>query len=674
MEKIEQISNALNSPDEEIRLQGLRDLAASEAIDGLDLIFVAFGDVSWRVRKESIALFLTLPVSRELIGEIIELLHAEENAGLRNAAVEILSRMGRDAVPMLLDQSRCPDHDVRKFIIDILGDIAAPESIPTLIRGLEDDDSNVRASAAENLGKLKTAEAVPALLKAMQHPDLLLQFTILEALSKITAPVPMTELLPYKDEKLLRKALVDCLGKAGDASAIGELVAALTDSMRNVREAAILALVEISSRHPEQVRRQLAECEKGPAAVAAIGYLDDECNDTLKRASVRVLGWLAAEDAVEPLLQLLEYESLQQEVMAALVDIGNAAPRILLASWTAVRGNSRACLAYVFGESECAESLSLLQEGLCDVDPQIVRMSAYALGKIGAVQMLPDLVECLLSHSSEVQDAASQALISLGHQFPDETFAALQPLLAHNEPRQRMFAVMVLRELGNPAVLETLSMAFKDSAAEVRRAAVKVFEHYAVGEHISTLLLSLTDEDAEVRRTVVEILGNCNDDEALDGLQLALQDEDIWVRSSAVRGLGRIAGPQIASGRSIALVEQALTDPVGLVSIAALETLADLAGADAGPQMIAALDHADEEVVTVAMNLLTHSGAVDWIQAHAERLINHPFWTVRAQVARSAVEVLGASVRPMLEDRLRIETEEVVRQQLTNLLAELPVN
>ena len=45
-------------------------------------------------------------------------------------------------------------------------------------------------------------------------PDLLLQFTILDALSRIAAPVPLSELLPYKDEKLLRKALIDCLGKA----------------------------------------------------------------------------------------------------------------------------------------------------------------------------------------------------------------------------------------------------------------------------------------------------------------------------------------------------------------------------------------------------------------------------------------------------------------------------
>jgi HEAT repeat protein len=669
MEKNEQITSALNSPDEEIRLQGLRDLAAGDPLAGLDLVFAALGDVSWRVRKQSIDLFLSMPVSRELVSEIIELLHAEENAGLRNAAVETLTRIGRDAVPMLLSQARCPDHDVRKFIIDILGNIADPEAIPMLIRSLEDDDSNVRAAAAENLGKLKTAEAVPALLKAMQHPDLLLQFTILDALSRIAAPVSLSALLPYKNEKLLRKALIDCLGKAGDATAISELVAALTDSMRNVREAAVLALVGSYERHPEQVKEHLSGCEKGPAAAVVSSYLDDEFNDSLKRASIRILGWLGAADVVEPLLRLLEYESLQQEALAALVDIGCANCQALIGTWPAVDGPQRAYLAYVLGESGCSEGLSLLQQGLHDVDQQIVRMSAYALGKIGATQMLPDLVACLQSHSNEVQEAASQALVALGQKSPDETFAALQPLLAHSDPVQRMFAVMVLRELDNPAVLDALSLAIKDSAVEVRRAAVKVFERYDVGEHISTLLLSLTDEDAEVRRAVIEILGNCNDEDALDGLQLALQDDDAWVRSSAVRGLARIAGESC-----IPLVEQTLTDPVGLVSIAALETLADLAGANACPQMIAALDHADEEVVTAAMNLLTHYGAGSWINAHGERLINHPFWVVRAQIARSAVEVLGTSSRALLEGRLAVETEEVVRQQLTELLAELPVN
>ena len=667
MSTMEQISNALNSPDVETRLQGLRDLAAGEPGESLDLIFKAFGDESWRVRKQSIDLFLSMPVSREMVKEVIELLHAEENAGLRNAAVEILTRMGRCTVPMLIEHARCPDHDVRKFIIDVLGDIAAPEAVPVLTIGLEDTDSNVRAAAAENLGKLRSREAVPNLLKAMQLPDLLLQFTVLDALSRIAAPVPLSELLPYKDEKLLRKALIDCLGKAGDASAVPELVKALTDPMRNVRESAIQAIVDIYNRHPAEVRKALAECEKGPVAATVNDYLDDEFNDTLRRASIKILGWLAAEDAVEQLLSLLEFETLQQTALDALVDIGRANPQALLDTWTGVSGTRRAYLAYVLGESECVAALPSLTDALQDEDVQVVRMTVHALGRIGAVDTLHELVDCLQSTDSEVRTAATQALTSLGEKFPEATFSALQPLLNHADAVQRELAVVVLRGLDNPDVLNTLALALKDSAAEVRRAAVKVFERHEVAEHISTLLLALTDEDAEVRMTVVDVLANCNDESVLDGLQLAMQDEDIWVRSAAVRGLGKIAGE-----RSRNLVEKALSDPVGLVCIAALETLAGMSGASAVPQMVSALDHNDEEVVTAAINLLTSHGTGDWVHAHAEKLINHSFWVVRAQIVRSAVEALGVDARPLLERRLEVETEEVVRQQLVDTLAALP--
>jgi HEAT repeat protein len=382
-----------------------------------------------------------------------------------------------------------------------------------------------------------------------------------------------------------------------------------------------------------------------------------------------VLGWLGLVESVDPLLQLLEEETLEQEAMAALVDLGRVAPQALLDAWPKASGNRRACLAFAMGEAGCSIGVPLLRQGLRDGDSQIVRLSAHALGRTGDAETLPDLVTCLSNEAPEVREAASQALIALGRRAPGETFAALRPLLNHSDPGQRMFAVMVLRELDHPGVLEALGLAVKDSAAEVRRAAVKVFERCDISEHLSTLLLSLTDEDAEVRRTVVDILANCRDQEAFDGLQLALQDEDIWVRSSAVRGLGRVGG---ASSR--ALVEKALADPVGLVRIAALETLASLVGAAATPQMLAALDHDDEDVVTAAMALLSRTDATDWVAAHAERLLDHPFWTVRSQIARCAVTALGAAARPLLEKRLSVENEALVRQHLADLLDELPVD
>ena len=78
---MDKIIEALSSPDEEVRLQGLRELAGCDPKEGLGLVFKSFGDESWRVRKEAIDIYMQMPVRHELIGEIIELLHAEENAG-----------------------------------------------------------------------------------------------------------------------------------------------------------------------------------------------------------------------------------------------------------------------------------------------------------------------------------------------------------------------------------------------------------------------------------------------------------------------------------------------------------------------------------------------------------------------------------------------------------------
>jgi HEAT repeat protein len=663
----QQITQALTSPDEEIRLQGLRGLSLETAEELLDLVFLSFGDASWRVRKEAIDLFLRMPLCRDLVGEIIELLHAEENAGLRNAAVEILVRMGRDAVPMLIDQIRSPDHDVRKFIVDILGDIEDQVAIPAILNMLQDDDSNVRAAAAENLGKLKSEEAVPALLEAMQTDDILFRFTILDSLSKIGSPIPLVKVLPYKDEKLLRKALIDCLGMVGDATAAPELVAGLTDAMRNVRESAVLAVVSLSERYPDAVQKTLVEQALPETIPFLLDILSDDKSEALRRAAITLLGRLGAVDAVMPLLVQLETEALQQFALTALVDIGSVYPESLLHAWEEVSGLQRAYLAHIIGESVCTMGLALLQQAAReDENVQVKQLAAHALGKLGKPEALLDLVNCLRGLDPVVQEAATQALTHLGAQFPEATLSALEPLLQDQVTSCRMSAVSVIGRIDDPAAIIALGMALKDPAPEVRRAAVKSFEGRSLNEHLTSIMMALTDEDAEVRRTAVDILGGCGDGQAIDGLRLALQDEDIWVRSAAVRAYGRLGGVSV-----FAEIHQITKDPVGLVSIAALETLLDLDLATACPCLIEALDHQDEEVVSASLNMLSKCGGGEWLKTHADRLINHSFWAVRIHFVRYLVESRGVGARPLLEERLQVETEDLVRQQIQDLLEDI---
>jgi HEAT repeat protein len=662
----EKIFKMLQSAREEERLQGLKELARCEMDIFLPAVVKALGDESWRVRKEATDLFLALPGADNLAGEVIELLHSEDNAGLRNAAAEILVHLGGQGVPLLLEELSCSDHDVRKFVLDILGVIGDESCVQPMLRALCDPDANVRTAAAENLGKIGGAEAVPALLAAMAHSDLWLRFAILEALGQIGAPVKLASLLEFRDDRMLKKALFDCLGRIGDPDVLPTLAEGLIDDMRNVREAAVVALVRLAGRWPEEVTEHLAGLAGTPSAEAVAGLLDS--NDrTVRQAAVNLLGRLRDGRFALLLLELFADEELRASAAAALIAMGRAAVCSLMETWPCADSRTRTYLAYVFGEVECSEALQLLLGGLASAEPELRLASAQALGKLGESAALPSLTTCLGDPSEEVRQVVTEALSRLGVRHRREVVRTLRPLLEHDDPEWRMNVVLILGRLDGEEVEGHLAFAMKDESSLVRRAAVRALEGHKGGGQLQALMLALTDEDDEVRRLAVEALGMTEDPQALGPLELALRDEDIWVRGAAVRALGRLD-----SATALDLVRGALNDPVGLVGIAALETLAGMGADKAYPSLLEALSHEDEEVVNAALQLLSASGRRDWVPAVFDRLLNHRHWEVRLTFARTLAELEGEGCRPHLESRLMIEGEDLVRHQLRDLLDHLP--
>lgn len=655
----------LLSLQEEERMQGLKALGRHGVETDLGLVCQALGDESWRVRKEAVQLFLEMPRASELAGEVIELLHAQENAGLRNAAVEILVRLGSQAVPFLLEELSCSDRDVRKFVLDILGDIGDESCARWMLPALSDPDENVRSAAAENLGKLCAAEAVPMLLDAMDHADLWLRFTILEALARIGEAVPVARLLEFSDQKLLRKALFDCLGRIGGIDAVPVLICGLADDMRNVREAAIVALDRIAASLPDAIDEVLSGLAGTPAAEAVASAL--ECSDpAIGQAAVRLLRGTGDVRFAPQLLALFENELLREEAAAALVVMGCPATCSLLELWPTASSRTRVYLAYLVGESRCVDGLALLCSGLKYGDSELQLVSAQALGKLGETAAIDPLTETLCRARDEVREVTTQALCRLSETHPQEVLQRLRPLQAGDDAELRMQVITIFGQLESPEVESCLAFAVKDESPLVRRAAVRAFERRSGENRLPTLMLALTDEDAEVRQLAAESLGMTADSQATAPLELALQDEDIWVRAAAVRSLGRLGTADV-----FAPICRALQDPVGLVAIAALEALAGLDVWRACPAMVQALQHADEEVVNVALNLLAASGQRDWLPAAVEPLLNHRHWEVRSAFVRTLASLEGPACAPLLEERLLLEGEELVRQLIQEILSEL---
>lgn len=665
MEKTDQISRMMEPEEEEKRLQRLRDLAAEETDSLIPEIFRSLGDPSWRVRKEAEEVLLALPAVENLAGEVIELLHSEDNAGLRNAAVEILVRLGRSVVPELVTELNCQDPDVRKFVLDILGEIGDDTVIRPMLAALEDGDDNVRAAAAENLGKIGGAAAVPALLKAMDYPNLWFRFTVLEALGQIGESVPVAPLLRYGDDPLLRKALFDCLGRIGQADAVPRLVEGLTDANRNLREAAVQSLARISRDLPEAVEQSLRPCSGGAVAEAVANQLESQDPRTRKQAA-RLMIFLRDERFASGLLDFVSDDELCESAVGALIQMGPAVVGRLMGKWHDADSRTRTYLTYVCGETGCGEGMDLLLDGLSSPDPQLRMVAARALGRIEGKEAIAPLIEHLGDEVEEVREASVEALCRLGAFCREEIVPRLLSQMEHHDPERRMAVVLVLGRLDGHEVENVVSLAMKDESPLVRQAAVRALDEKGSGAQVPALMLALTDEDGDVRRLAAEALGGIGDEQAASALGLALGDEDIWVRAAVVRALGRLG-----SGEIVPLLRQALADPVGMVAIAALETLAGTDRETSHPLTVQALQHPDEEVVNAALNLLAAAGRADWIEPVRGQLLDHPHWEVRSTFVRTMAELEGAGCLRHLEDRLLVEGEELVRQQIRDLVVHL---
>lgn len=655
----------LDAPEEEVRLQGLRELAKGEVENRLQAVFHAMGDESWRVRKEAIALFLSLPTAGRLAGQVVELLHAEENAGLRNAAFEILVRLGRQSLPFLLEELNCGDHDVRKFVLDILGEIADESTIPVVMSKLTDPDENVCAAAAENLGKLRATEAVPALLDALSLPHLLLRFSALEALSLIGSPVPISRLVSLYEDKLLRKPLFDCLGRIGNCEAAELLVTGLSDPMRNVRTAAAQALLNLVDRCGDELAEGLSlSLQHNETVTFLIGMLDSTGMAT-RLAAVKLLGMARDPRAALPLLELFDDETLRDDAARALIASGRLTVCPLLNVWPSAGLQTRIYLTYVFAETGCMDAAPLLATALDEPDTQLRIVALHALGRLGGAGHLLAICRYIGDDSDEVRNAAQEALAGIGRKDPDAVINLLRNFTGDESPDVRCSAVQVLGRLGGEDVEPLLMLALKDESSQVRRAAIR-FMHGRSAGYLQALTLALTDEESEVRCQAVESLGQSHDPKVLPALALALSDDDIWVRTAAVRALGRSGCRE-----GLEFVRRGLRDPIGLVTIAALETLVEHDPTGAADALFDALSHTDDEVVVAALRLLGMQETFQWLAPWGERLLNHHHWDVRLTAARMMAEQLGSSCLPLLEARLLVEGEEMVRAQFLELVEAL---
>lgn len=659
MNWLQLIRSALLSTDEEVRLNGLQSLYRYEGEERLDLVCVALGDGSWRIRKEAVNLFLALSQPLASAERIIALLYDEENAGVRNAAAEILTKLGSSVLPVLINAADSPDPDVRKFIIDILGDIGDRQATPLLLDLLQHDtETNVRAAAAENLGKIRDVSAVPAMVDALSSPDLLVQFSLLDALGRIGLSIPVSGLVALNDNKLLRKPLFDALGRIGDETAVALLVAGLQDPMRNVRETAILALQSLVSRCGKNV---LAGYLSSSAQEGIVSLLSSPTLQ-VQRAALAILGRHGDRERTPLLASYLDDDQLSDEVAAILISRGHDVVADLAGCWRGASDRKKAYLAYLFGAAGVESTADLLVAELQGADDFLRTILLRVLGQMGRIEDIATLAGYLEVPEDEVRQAAVDGLVKLAARYHSPVIDLVRRNFAHSDPLVRQAALQVLGRLGAAESEGALLMAMKDESSLVRRSAVYYLDGHNP-QHYPVLTLALTDEDGDVRRQAIESLATSADPSLLEPLFLVLKDEDAWVRATAIRALGRLGGVE-----ALGAIRSGLHDPVGLVTIAAIETLAEENIPFAQGEIVARLDHHDDDVILVMLNYLAASSTLQWLVEWGGRLLGHRSVLIRQRMAELLGQHAVTEGKDLLAQRLLVEEEEVVRDTLRQSL------
>jgi HEAT repeat protein len=657
------IQQAIASAREEDRLGGLRRLREVDLSIPMPLLAEAMGDTSWRVRKEAVRCFLQGAHRHWQVSDAIALLNSEDNAGLRNAATEVLIQLGPSAVEALKAEMATADQDVRKFILDIMGEIGDEVCIGALIEALSDADANVRSAAVENLGKLRAADAVPALLDAMGVADFSWRFTILEALASIGRTVPVEKLAPLREDRLLCKALYDCLGGVGGADAVPLLIEGLSDELRTCREAAVRALFKCAETIPDTVAGNL-EHSRRPELTVVLAQMLKSRDAEVRTAAAGILAWVGDIAAARELLPLFHHEGCAEQAVHALLAMGEDTVVTLVRENLGKDAALDPYLVYLAGESGCTELADFAASGLNSPEAQMRMVAARALASIGSVAHVDGLLETLSDDHEDVRAAGVFALGTLGHNHPDLVIERLLPLVEAPQALVRGCAVRVLGDIGDSSCRSALAMAFKDPVASVRQAAVYALTQSADPDMVATLALGLTDEDSEVRGLVAERLGAVGAEAAVVPLGLALGDEDIWVRVRALRSLGQIGGEG-----AFTMIIQELDDSVGMVVLAAVEALCEIDPVRARPYLLAALDHEDPEVIKTALQNLSRAGDGPWLSEVVEKLIDHPHWDVRlALIGMFEKHSFPDALRPRLEKRLGLEGDDLVRQAMEELL------
>jgi HEAT repeat protein len=340
LKKFPGIVEKLTSFDSQVRCRTVRRLGESGHPDVPGLLVHLLDDRDYELKWTAVKALVKMNDTKTT-GMLVRLL--EDTSGdyeKRSLFAYILACAGgKTALEALIKELGKDDEDMQHVVAEVLACVTNPGAVDRLIKLLEDKNVifEAREAAAQALGNIRDKKATQPLLKILSDEVEELLYAAAGALGRIRDPKavePLIDLFRNEDmDSETRWIAAEALGSIGDARAVAPLIEVLTDEDEDgdVFEAAEMALYQLEYQKRIELHiKMLSSLDPDArwAAVAALPHLIDCCEceevlnqNTIKKALIEALGdrdwrvrWetarvledLHCEDAVEPLIRLLD--------------------------------------------------------------------------------------------------------------------------------------------------------------------------------------------------------------------------------------------------------------------------------------------------------------------------------------------------------------------------------
>jgi len=170
LEYIKKLLKDLDSEEKEQRLNASTKLIGVEDKSIIPVLIKLLEDADWNIRRNAL-IALTRLKAYEAFHYILKALD-DPTEIVRTTAVEAIGKLGNKAGVRQLEKMYrvSVDRGIKSQIIEALGEIRDPETVPLIIEAVSDSYSGVRLRAVEALKKIKDQRAIPALKKALSDP------------------------------------------------------------------------------------------------------------------------------------------------------------------------------------------------------------------------------------------------------------------------------------------------------------------------------------------------------------------------------------------------------------------------------------------------------------------------------------------------------------------------